>query len=238
MKTPLLILLLLSVSITNKTLAQKNKLVATILGETNRKPMTGLEVRISAPGGRILTKLTTDSTGKIEYPTDQTFLELDIRSNNLDFKSAFKQVRLIPDNPTIEFYFLAPRDPEEVEQIKQGLQKLPGDKNEVLANVFCPNFISGTQDTATFKEVYSCLIKNMKYPEEAQELGIEGKIKVKFIIDENGKICNLELVNSNFAILEEEALRAAACLSGMTPATCDGKKVPTYYVLPVSFRLN
>lgn len=221
----------------NTANSQSRLLIKILLGED--RPAKGVEIRMLNSKMNPITTLTTDEQGMISYQTDQEGSHyLDIHSNDLNFKSRFERVSVGTEDTTYRQYYLRTRDPEEVTQIKQGLQKRPEEGPPKAGVMTCPDYISGTKDTATLKEVYSCLISNLSYPQQAQDWELQGKLKIKFIVNENGLINNIELMNSSFAILEEEALRAAACLTGLSPATCDGKKVPTYYMLPVSFRLE
>lgn len=240
MKTPALVLLLLLIF--SKTAhSQETLLITTILLEGKNIPARGVEVKVLDKKKVLQATLTTDIDGKITYLTDKPVLYLDIRSKDLGFKSCFERVIITPQDTVKTYLALNRRDPEETAQLEKGMEKsisAKGQKDAKLRSETCPNFIAGTKDTATLKEVYSCLMSSLQYPVQAQDWDVEGKVKVKFIITETGEITNVELIDGSYAILEEEALRAAACLSGLSPATCDGKKVPTYYVLPVTFRLE
>ncbi len=234
MKTFLLLLVLLS---TLHSSAQNNLLMATIL-DGNGTPAKDVTVNIRNTADKLLIAMQTDSAGNIQYLSDQLILNLDIRSNNLNFKSAYDYCYLLENDTTQKIYVLYNRSKEEAEQLQRGLEKLPLTAKEKLATLSCPNFVSGVESPEKQKEIHSCLISNLTYPQEAVEAGVEGKIWIKFVVDENEQIRNMEIIGSTYAILEEEALRAAACLSGITAATCEGKKVPTMYNLPVSFRLH
>lgn len=230
-------LIFLLICMNNLVVAQKNVLKGSVFFE-NDSAARNIEIRIYDEDDKPLSILYTDKQGYFQFSSNTKILTLDIRSNDLNFKSSVDEYVFNPKDTANKLYVLARRDPEEVELIQQGIQKIPTTETPKLADQFCPDFISGVQDTATFKEVYACLVSNIKYPVEAEEAGAQGKVKIKFIVDENGKICNVEIMQGSYAILEEESLRAASCLSGMSPASCGGKKVSTYYSLPLTFRLN
>lgn len=234
MKTPALILLLF-LSLSSK--AQNNLLMATIL-DGNGIPAKELTIHIRNSANTLLNTVQTDSAGNFQFLTSESNLSLDIRSNKLEFKSMFNDCYMLPNDTTQKLLVLPNRSPEELEKLKQGLQKLSTEEKDKLVRITCPTFVSGVEDPEKQKEIYSCLIGNLTYPQEAVEAGVEGKVYIKFIVDENEQIRNMEILGSTYAILEEEALRAAACLSGIGAATCEGKKVPTVYTLPVSFRLH
>jgi TonB family protein len=230
-------LLLIAVFLTFHSKAQNNLLMATIL-DGNGIPAKEVTIHIRNSANKLLNIVQTDSAGNFQFRSSESSLSLDIRSNKLEFKSMFDDCYLLPNDTTQKLYVLLKRNPEEVAQLERGLKKLSFTETGNLAKITCPNFLSGMEDPEKQKEIHSCLISNLTYPQEAVEAGVEGKVYIKFVVDENEQIRNMEIIGSAYAILEEEALRAAACLSGIGAATCEGKKVPTMYTLPVSFRLN
>lgn len=236
MKLPIYLILFL-ICTNHPAIAQKNLLKGTILFE-NDSAAKNVEIRVYDNDENPVTILHTDKQGYFEFRTSKKILVLDIRSNDLNFKSSVEEYVFNKKSKTDASCILTKRDPEEVEQIKQGIQKLPTAEKPKLRDQFCPDLVSGTEDTATFKEVYACLVGNIEYPMAAQEAGAQGRILIQFVVDEYGKISNVEIINGSYAILEEESLRAAACLSGLSPASCGGKKVSTYYTLPLRFTFD
>lgn len=94
---------------------------------------------------------------------------------------------------------------------------------------------------AEFKgDVYRYLGRSIKYPPAAKENAINGRVWVRFLIDENGS------VNTPFIVgkrrlgggLEEEALRVVKAMPNWKPATYNGKPVRVVYTLPVAFKLQ
>ncbi len=89
-----------------------------------------------------------------------------------------------------------------------------------------------------YMALFKYLINNIVYPEKAMRDNIEGRVVVKFIIDENGKVTDPSIVKSVSPELDQEALRVVGTLPDFTPGMTDGKKVKVYYNLPVSFKLS
>lgn len=228
MKTVLLSIILLFS--TSAAQSQKNLLVATILLEGTNTPAAGVEIMILGRFKQPLTTLTTDPDGKIRYETSQTLLNLNIRSMDPDYKSTFEQLNLAPGDTSLVSVTLTKRNPTEADRMKQGLQKLPEDKKPTPYT--CTDY---TQQNLHAHQIDSCLTSRINYPEKARELGLTGKIRVKFIIDKNGQVCNIELLDQSYTILEEEVIRATSLLSDMPVAICKGKKFPAYYTIPVRF---
>lgn len=87
--------------------------------------------------------------------------------------------------------------------------------------------------------LYAFLSKNLRYPELAREIGKEGTSFVKFVVDQNGKVCNLSLLNTAGYGFDEEALRVVGILPNFKkPATVKGKAVKVYFQLPIKFRIK
>jgi len=80
--------------------------------------------------------------------------------------------------------------------------------------------------------------KNIKYPKEAREQGIEGQVVVKFQISESGKVHSPKIVKGISNGCGEEVLRIVNQMPSWTPAKKDGKSVASEFVLPVQFLLN
>ena len=80
------------------------------------------------------------------------------------------------------------------------------------------------------------IISNFKYPKEAEEKGIQGKVNVLFIIAKDGSITNLNLKGPH-KTLEGEAERIIRLLPKMKPGEYQGKKVDVAFSLPITFKL-
>lgn len=78
---------------------------------------------------------------------------------------------------------------------------------------------------------------NIKYPAEAIEKGIEGRVIVTFVVTKDGKITNAEVVRPADPLLNEEALRVLRSMPDWIPAKRNGQNVDLQYTLPVIFRL-
>lgn len=84
----------------------------------------------------------------------------------------------------------------------------------------------------------SFLAQNLVYPESAMKNSIQGKVVVKFVVTKEGKVANVEVVESVDPSLDAEASRVISLLNGFTPGILDGKKVNVWYTLPVNFKLH
>lgn len=81
------------------------------------------------------------------------------------------------------------------------------------------------------------LLNNLSYPEEAIEKGIQGKVQVQFIVDENGDVSNIVAI-SGPEELHEEAIRVIKESGKWQPAIQASKNVKSYKIQPIIFRLE
>ncbi|GAB4512048.1 MAG: M56 family metallopeptidase [Allomuricauda sp.] len=79
--------------------------------------------------------------------------------------------------------------------------------------------------------------KHFRYPEEAQQMGIQGRVSILFTIDTNGEISSIKKRGPS-EILENEAVRIIERLPKMQPGKHKGEKVNVPYAIPITFRLK
>lgn len=83
----------------------------------------------------------------------------------------------------------------------------------------------------------SYLAENLKYPEMAVEMGIEGVVTVEFIVKADGSISDAKIVRMVDPDLEDEALRLVNNMPRWNPAFNEGVPTDARYSLPIRFRL-
>lgn len=76
----------------------------------------------------------------------------------------------------------------------------------------------------------------VRYPIEALQKGIQGKVFVNFVIDETGEITKIQIAKGVHKSLDQEALRVVQLMPKWTPGIQDGKPVKVSYTVPISFR--
>ena len=123
-----------------------------------------------------------------------------------------------------------------------------------------PSFPSGDAKLMEF------IAKNIKYPQQAIECGLQGRVIVQFIVEKDGSLSNamtlenpktsnmnMVVVNAympdeqrqdaeahNRAVqaLRDEAIRVVNAMPKWIPGTQRGKVVRTKFVIPITYRLN
>lgn len=81
------------------------------------------------------------------------------------------------------------------------------------------------------------LQKKISYPEEAREAGIEGRVYVQFIVNENGDVENPRVIRGIGGGADQEALNAVK-QAKFKPGYQRGEPVRVQYSLPFVFQLN
>jgi len=79
--------------------------------------------------------------------------------------------------------------------------------------------------------------KNFRYPEIAQEMGIQGRVFVQFTISKDGSITGIRTRGPD-KNLEKEADRIISKLPRMTPGKQRGRPVRVPFSVPITFKLQ
>ncbi|MCX6328184.1 MAG: energy transducer TonB [Bacteroidia bacterium] len=85
-------------------------------------------------------------------------------------------------------------------------------------------------------ELLNFIKNNTKYPEQAKDEKIEGRVIIRFIINPEGNIEDPVVIKGINPILDAEALRVVGLLK-FQPGMQGGRAVSVYYMVPVNFSL-
>ena len=98
--------------------------------------------------------------------------------------------------------------------------------------------VSKSQRRNCFQEkIQQHIRKNFRYPEIAQEMGIQGRVFVQFTIGKDGSISGIRTRGPD-KNLEKEADRIIAKLPRMTPGKQRGRPVRVPFSVPITFKLQ
>ena len=101
--------------------------------------------------------------------------------------------------------------------------------------------LDGIENYPEFPGGHSAFIKflsrNLKYPANAVEKGIEGKVLISFIIEKNGRLSNITILRGIGYGCDEEAIRVLEKSPEWKPGIQNKQKVRVAYTLPISFSL-
>lgn len=103
-----------------------------------------------------------------------------------------------------------------------------------VSNEVEPTFPGGQEALMRF------IHTNITYPESAIELGVEGKVYVRFYVEKDGKVANVELLKGiNCPAIEQEALRVVSIMPNWLPGSTDTSLATrTVMNIPISFDLE
>jgi len=85
---------------------------------------------------------------------------------------------------------------------------------------------------------YQYVGDKIKYPPQARRMGVEGRVFVEFVIDEDGSITEVRAVKGIGAGCDEEAVRILQAAPKWKPGKQRGKPVKQRMVLPITFKLG
>lgn len=157
-------------------------------------------------------------------------------------KSLTQNVKVVPHTEDVSK--MAPITSKLVIGDGEGVAK---DANVVEA---LPQITAEPQDTAVLRTVEQLpefpggivafmkwLTRNLRYPIQAQQQKIQGKVVVSFIINKDGSIASPSIVHSADPLLDHEALRVIKTMPRWKPGIQDGKPCRTMFAIPVNFVL-
>lgn len=94
-----------------------------------------------------------------------------------------------------------------------------------------PYFVGGRDSLMAF------IGKHLRYPAEAVEKGIEGRIIIRFVVTKLGKVRDVQVLRGIDPICDNEALRVIRMLPDWIPGKQNKQNVSTYYTIPIIYRL-
>ena len=87
-------------------------------------------------------------------------------------------------------------------------------------------------------ELLKFIAQSIKYPTDAQEAGVQGRVICSFVVDKKGNIVEPKIIRGIDPSLDVEALRVIGMMPRWTPGRQDGKAVRVLYTVPIIFRLQ
>lgn len=85
---------------------------------------------------------------------------------------------------------------------------------------------------------YKYISKNLKYPEPARRLGVEGRVFVQFVVERDGSITDVKALKGIGGGCDEEAVRIVSKSPSWEPARQRGQPVRSRVIIPLIFTLG
>jgi protein TonB len=79
---------------------------------------------------------------------------------------------------------------------------------------------------------------SIRYPKDAKEKGIKGKVVVRFMVKYDGSVTNVSVIKGVSTSLDNEAIRVVQTLPKFSPGKLKGEFVSVWYMVPVNYSLN
>jgi protein TonB len=122
--------------------------------------------------------------------------------------------------------------PEEVIPLENPEPLVPAENKPFIRVEEMPEFPGGWQALLKY------IGQNIRYPSEAQNNNIQGKVILQFVVNSDGSVDRIEVLRSVHPSLDSEAVRVVKTLPRFKPGKQGGIPVPVWYSLPVTFRLE
>ena len=147
---------------------------------------------------------------------------LQIAENDADIEESTIQSSEASENQAVEIKYV----PEVVEEEEVEEQQI----FQVVEEM--PEFPGGMAECLKF------LSQNIRYPPISQENGVQGRVIVQFVVNQDGSIVDPVVVRSVDPYLDKEALRVISMMPKWKPGKQRGKAVRVKYTVPVTFKLQ
>lgn len=178
----------------------------------------------------------------ITYRIDNIEMETDFipvtRKENIvpPMPAHFSKIQLIPDNqePSEKFELPSPEIAPNDIVVYPILQQQPEEEETqiLFMSQTMPEFPGG------IKGLQHYIAKNIKYPQEAIENDIQGKVYVRFVVNKKGKVERESVIRAIHPLLDKEALRVVKSFPAWKPGMQNGKVVNVWYTVPIVFKIN
>ncbi len=86
--------------------------------------------------------------------------------------------------------------------------------------------------------VQAYLAKHIKYPKSAIKANISGRVILRFVINEDGSISEVQVVKSVSADIDKEAIRVVKEMPKWKPGKLDNAPARVWFTQPITFRLE
>ena len=170
-------------------------------------------------GDMILKEMTEDSIEKLKdiIETQEEIEETIIESTETDQEEIVEEVEVVEEDLDLDVPFAIIEDVP----LYPGCERVPK-----------------SQRRSCFQEqIQKHIARNFRYPEIAQEMGIQGRVFVQFTIAKDGSITAIRTRGPD-KNLEKEASRIIGKLPKMTPGKQRGRPVRVPFSIPIIFKLQ
>ena len=80
--------------------------------------------------------------------------------------------------------------------------------------------------------------KNLKYPQQAQDFNIQGSVYIRFVVEKNGELTNIECIKDIGGGCGDEGIKLVQKMKRWKPGKINGQSVRQRITLPLKFQLH
>jgi len=117
---------------------------------------------------------------------------------------------------------------DEIFKVTDEMPMFPGcDKDSYIATSNCAK-------EKMLEYIYSVV----EYPEASRTSGAEGVVVVRFIVNKDGDISDIEVIKGIDSEIDKEAIRVVDSMPSWIPGKVNGEAVRVQYNIPIRFKLK
>lgn len=87
-------------------------------------------------------------------------------------------------------------------------------------------------------EMVNFINNNMNFPQDAIDMGIQGRVYISFVVEKDGSVSNVQVERGIFKSIDREATRIVRSFPTWKPGEMPTGKVRTRVRLPITFTIN
>ena len=190
------------------------------------------------------------TAGLVALPTDSITAIDTVRNDGFDKPFLFEGDVVAPVSDTMkaegkktacksDVELVIPGDIVEVDDVTEGFiaPEVGEVENSDMVDVYTiveqmPEFPGGEAELIHF------ISKNINYPQEAKEKGIQGRVFIGFVIEKDGSVSNVRNLRGVDSELDAEAIRVVKSMPKWKPGKHNGEFVRVSYQIPILFKLE
>ena len=158
-------------------------------------------------------RVSSDCTLTIQFPLKPATID------DLWIEEALEGDVMAPVPDTLMEYVFEPKEDEDRPGVYIVVEQMP-------------EFPGGDTSLVQF------IADNTKYPAEAKEKGIKGRVFVNFIVEPDGSVSDIKVLRGIGGGCDEEAVRVVEYMPKFKPGIQNGEAVRVSYTVPVIFKLE
>lgn len=201
-------------------------------------PASGIEIRAYSTENILVYTGITNKEGLVIFESELKEVLLDIRTNDLDYRSQVGVISQGKKKVDIEeAFYLGRRSNEDLTIMKRVLSDV------TASQIIVTDSTCGDPDSLQIhgeerKLFLKKLSETLRYPQDAVENGAQGKVYLEMLVTMEGDIRNLVVKKGAYAALDEEAILCIGKINHFEPLICNGEKKARFVRMPISFKLN